>query len=99
MLTVFEQFPRFVIGWLVATLRSMMTDPLVFGLTVGSVAFGLIFGVIAAVALFFLVYTLLNTVNNIARGIGMAGQNVGQALVHTANVQLQQPQTPPTPEQ
>lgn len=98
-----EQFPRFLFGWFVGTTISLLSDPLVFCLALGTIAFGFVFGVVAAIALFFVLYTVLRTLATLAHGVNSAGQNVGQAIVHSANVQLQQaqpivpPETPSAP--
>lgn len=97
-----ENLPGFIGGWVVSTLTSILSDPLVFCLTLGAIAFGFVYGVVAACAMFFLIYPTLRMVATVAQAVHAHGGAVSQAVIHHANVQLQtqqgNPQTITAPE-
>jgi hypothetical protein len=89
-----EQFPEFFGRWVIATIISTISDPLVFCVAMGSVSLGLLTNLLTALTVFFLLYPTLRMVATVAQSINMAGSSTAQALVHHANVQLQ-PTPPP----
>src|SRR5664279_2049974 len=80
-----ERFPGFVLGFVMSTLISLMSDPLVASLAIGSVALGFATNVFVAIATFWLLHTILRTISGVATTIHTNGQQISGAIAYHAN--------------
>lgn len=75
-----ERFPGYIAGFLISTLISTLSDPIVTALTIGSIAIGFVTNVFIAVGVFFLFYTAMRMILSIATAIGVSGQQLSYTL-------------------
>lgn len=75
-----SHWPRYVADYCVGMIIAVISEPLMTSLLVGSVFLGVLASsVLVALMVFFLVYTVLGTINSIANAIGVGSRSIAQA--------------------
>src|ERR1035437_7383677 len=71
-----EELPRYAFELLITLLTTILSDPIVTSWTIGCVCVALVTNTLIALAVFFLLYTVIRTINTVANAIGITGQRL-----------------------